>query len=364
MRMLLLPFSWIYGLIIRLRNWAFDVGLLKSVSFDVPVICIGNLSVGGTGKSPMGLYVARLLASKYKVAVLSRGYGRATRGFRWVTAQSTAREVGDEPLQYFHAGLSLMVAVCEKRVEGVREILKSENKPDVILLDDAFQHRYIKPGFSILLSDVNHPFYDDKMLPAGNLREPVSGSKRADVIVFTKCDPNMGKQVQEQMEALTHLKPKQHLFFSYIHYREELLGIDGPSLQMEFLKSKSAFLFCGIANPSPLKQFLEGKCESLATKFYPDHHDFSVADAIQLKNEFLKFAKSSDQAHILLTTRKDQMRLMHKEIQYHLKELPIYIVDMEVGFFPHPKASVDQLILSYVGGLSKNRISNDFLDIF
>jgi len=354
MRMLLLPFSWIYGMIIRIRNWGFDIGILKSTSFDVPIISIGNLSVGGTGKSPMGLYIARLLSSKYKVAILSRGYGRATKGFRWVTSQSTAREVGDEPLQFFHSGLPLMVAVCEKRVDGVNEILKSENKPDVILLDDAFQHRYINPGFSILLSDVQHPFYNDYMLPAGNLREPKSGSRRANVVVFTKCDEKMDQSVQAQMEAKAALNSDQHLFFSYIHYREELLGMDGSFLKMESLKSKSVFLFCGIANPSPLKHFIEENCESLTTKFYPDHHDFSVADAIQLKNEFLKFAKSSDQAHILITTRKDQMRLMNKEIQYHLKELPIYIVDMEVRFFPNPKATIDQLILNFVSDRSKN----------
>lgn len=354
MRMLLLPFSWIYGLIIRLRNWAFDVGILKSFSFDVPVINIGNLSVGGTGKSPMALYIAQSLSSKYKVAILSRGYGRASKGFKWVTPQSTAREVGDEPLQYVHSGLPVIVAVCEKRVEGVNQILKSENKPDVILLDDAFQHRYIKSGFSILLSDAQQPFYEDKMLPAGNLREPKSGSERADVIVYTKCAPDMHGHLQVEMEGKANLKPHQHLFFSYIHYRDELPGLDGSSLKMESLKSKSVFLFCGIANPSPLKQYIEDKCESLKTKFYPDHHDFSVADAIQLKNEFLKFAKSSDQAHLLVTTRKDQMRLMNAEIQYHLKELPIYVVDMEVRFFPNPKATIDQLIMNFVSGKSKS----------
>lgn len=353
MRMLLLPFSYIYGMITRLRNWAFDVGILKSTSFDVPVISIGNLSVGGTGKSPMGLYIARILSSKFKVAILSRGYGRDTKGFKWVTSQSTAREVGDEPLQYFHSGLSLMVAVCEKRVEGMNEILNSEIKPDVILLDDAFQHRYINPGFSILLSDARQPFYDDNMLPAGNLREPKSGSKRADVIVFTKCDTNMDKGVQVQMESKSKLNVNQYLYFSYIHYREELVGMDGSPLQMESLKGKSVFLFCGIATPSPLKEYLLGKCESLKTKFYPDHHDFSVADAIQLKNEFLKFKKSSDQAHILVTTRKDQMRLMNKEIQYHLKDLPIYILNMEVGFLPHPKVTIDQLIMNFVKSRAK-----------
>lgn len=353
MRMLLLPFSWIYGMIIRIRNWAFDTGILKSISFEVPIISIGNLSVGGTGKSPMALYIAQLLSSKYKVAILSRGYGRVSKGFKWVTPQSTAREVGDEPLQYVHSGLPVIVAVCEKRVEGVNQILKSENKPDVILLDDAFQHRYINPGFSILLSDAQQPFYEDNMLPAGNLREPKNGSGRADVIVFTKCTPDMHGHLQVEMEGKANLKPHQHLFFSYIHYREELLGMDGSTLQLESLKSKSVFLFCGIANPSPLKQFIEGKCQSMKIKFYPDHHDFSVADAIQLKNEFLTFAKSSDQAHVLVTTRKDQMRLMNAEIQYHLKELPIYILDMEIRFLPNPKVAIDQLIMNFVDSRAK-----------
>lgn len=352
--MLLLPFSWIYGWIIRIRNWAFDFGILKSFSFDVPVINIGNLSVGGTGKSPMALYIAQLLASKYKVAILSRGYGRSSQGFRWVTPQSTAREVGDEPLQYVHSGLPVIVAVCEKRVEGVNHILKSENKPDVILLDDAFQHRYINAGFSILLSDAQQPFYEDKMLPAGDLREPKSGSGRADVIVFTKCAPDMQEHLQVEMERKANLKPHQHLFFSYIHYRDELLGLDGSSLMLESLKSKSVFLFCGIANPSPLQQFIAEKCKSLKTKFYPDHHDFSVADAIQLKNEYFKFAKSSDHAHVLVTTRKDQMRLMNAEIQYHLKELPIYVVDMDVRFLSNPKVTIDPLIMNFVSSKSKN----------
>ena len=354
MRMLLLPLSWIYGMIIRIRNWAFDVGILKSSSFKVPIINIGNLSVGGTGKSPMALYLAQLLSSNYKVAILSRGYGRDSKGFRWVTPQSTAREVGDEPLQYFHSGLPLMVAVCEKRVEGVNELLKSENPPEVIILDDAFQHRYIQPGFNILLSDVNQPFYDDYMLPAGNLREPKSGSRRADAIVFTKCDSSMNEADQEKMAAKASLKSGQSIHFSYIHYREELLGMDGSTLQMGSLKSKSVFLFCGIANPSPLMQFVEGNCDQLKTKLYPDHHDFSVADAIQLKNEFLKFAKTSDQAHVLVTTRKDQMRLMNKEIQYHLKELPIYIIDMDVKFLPNAKSNLDELVLDFFSNASKN----------
>jgi tetraacyldisaccharide 4'-kinase len=354
MRMLLLPLSWIYGLIIRLRNWAFDFGILKSTSFKVPIINIGNLSVGGTGKSPMALYLAQLLSSNYKVAILSRGYGRDSKGFRWVTLQSTAREVGDEPLQYTHSGLPLMVAVCEKRVEGVNELLKSENPPEVIILDDAFQHRYLHSGFNILLSDLNQPFYDDFMLPAGNLREPKSGSRRADAIIFTKCDSSMNEVDQGKMVAKASLKSNQSIHFSYIHYREELLGMDGSTLQMDSLKFKSVFLFCGIANPSPLKQFIEGKSEVVKTKFYPDHHDFSVADAIQLKNEFLKFAKTSDQAHVLVTTRKDQMRIMNKEIQYHLKELPIYIIDMEVKFLPNAKSSLDEMVLNFVTNSSKN----------
>jgi tetraacyldisaccharide 4'-kinase len=354
MRMLLLPLSWIYGMIIRIRNWGFDIGLIKSVSFKIPIINIGNLSVGGTGKSPMGLYLAKLLSEKYKVAILSRGYGRVSKGFRWVTPLSTAREVGDEPLQYFHSGLPLMVAVCEKRVEGVKELLKCENPPEVIILDDAFQHRYVQPGFNILLSDKNQPFYSDFMLPAGNLREPKSGSRRADAIVFTKCDLSMNEADQEKMASKVRLKSNQSIHFSYIHYREELLGMDGSTLQMESLKSKSVFLFCGIASPSPLKQFIEEKCELVKTKFYPDHHDFSVADAIQLKNEFLKFAKTSNQAHILVTTRKDHMRLMNKEIQYHLKELPIYIIDMEVKFLPNAKSNLDELVLDFVSIPSKN----------
>ncbi len=354
MRMLLLPLSWIYGMIIRLRNWAFDVGILKSTSFKVPIINIGNLSVGGTGKSPMALYLAHLLSSNYKVAILSRGYERDSKGFRWVTPQSTAREVGDEPLQYIHSGLPLMVAVCEKRVEGVNELMKSDNPPEVIILDDAFQHRYIQPGFNILLCDVNQPFFDDYMLPAGNLREPKIGSRRAHAIVFTKCDSSMNEADQEKIASKVKLKLNQSIHFSYIHYREELLGLDGSTLQIESLKSKSVFLFCGIANPSPLKLFVEGNCEQLKTKFYPDHHDFSVADAIQLKSEFLKFAKTSDQAHVLVTTRKDQMRLMNKEIQYHLKELPIYIIDMEVKFLPNAKSNIDELVINFVSNALKN----------
>lgn len=354
MRMLLLPFSWIYGLIIRIRNWGFDIGFIKSVSFNIPIICIGNLSVGGTGKSPMGLYLAKLLSEKYKVAILSRGYGRVSNGFRWVTPLSTAREVGDEPLQYFHSGLPLMVAVCEKRVEGVKELLKSENPPEVIILDDAFQHRYILPGFNILLSDKNQPFYDDFMLPAGNLREPKSGSRRADAIVFTKCIPSIDKAAQEEVGRKAKLTSFQSLHFSYIHYREELMGMDGSTLQLKSLKSKAVFLFCGIANPSPLQQFVAENCQQLKTKFFSDHHDFSVADAIQLKSEFLKFAKAAEQASILVTTRKDQMRLMNKEIQYHLKELPLYIVDIEVKFLPTAKDKFDELVIHFVAKVSEN----------
>lgn len=348
MRMLLLPFAWIYGLIIRIRNWAFDGGIFKQTSFDLPIISIGNLSMGGTGKSPMALYLAGFLASDYKVAILSRGYGRSTKGFRWVTGQSTAREVGDEPLQYVLSGLPLQVAVCENRVAGVEQLLKAESPPDVIILDDAFQHRWIKAGLSILLSDAKNPYFNDFMVPSGHLREPRSGSRRAHSIVFTKCDPALSSANQMEFSRKAGVLENQSLHFSYIHYREEMHAGNGSTLSLKSLNQYVVFLFCGIAHPTPLQEFVGNRTSVLKTKFFKDHHDFSVADAIQIKKEYLKFVKESNLPGVLITTRKDQMRLLNKEIQYHLSELPIYTLEIEVKFLEGLGESLKQQVLDFV----------------
>jgi len=346
MRMLLLPFAWIYGWIIRLRNVAFDWGILKQTSFDLPIICIGNLTTGGTGKSPMTLYLAGILSEKYKVAILSRGYGRESKGFKWVNKESLAREVGDEPLQYANSNLPLMVAVCESRVEGIRKILSTPDVPDLILLDDAFQHRWVKAGFNILLSDFNVPFYKDYLLPAGNLREPISSLNRADVVVVTKCPFDLSENHQVEIAQRMKLSTNQSLHFSYIHYRDTLPGMISGELHLNALKNYSVFLFCGIAQPVPLIQFLEKNTSSLKTRVFPDHHAFSVGDAIQLKNEYLNLKKNHPV--VLLTTRKDLMRIMSKEIQYHLKELPVFILDIEPMFIDTAAVSFNESVFAYM----------------
>ena len=317
LRLLLLPFSLVYGAIVFVRNWMFDIGWLKSTSFNFPVICVGNLSVGGTGKSPMIEYLIRLLKDEHKVATLSRGYKRKTKGFLLANENTTAADIGDEPLQFYTKFKNdIQVAVEAERIVGIETLRNLENSPEVILLDDAFQHRKVTAGFHVLLT----PFYDlyanDFMLPAGNLREPISGAKRADVIIVTKCPKEVSAEQQAKIKKKLRPKAHQEVFFTTIAYSETIQN-ETDEVLLSSLKDSEFVLITGIANPKPLLQHLNDQELRYAHLKYADHYDFSESDINTIKQ------KAGNKR--ILTTEKDFMRL-----QGSLENL--YYLPIQVAF--------------------------------
>jgi len=315
-RFLLFPFSIIYNIITSVRNRLFDVGFLKSTSFSIPVIVVGNLNVGGTGKTPQIEYLIRLLKDTFSVAVLSRGYKRKTNGFLLLNSKHLAEDVGDEPLQFYKKFKNIHVAVDADRTHGIKRLLKEKKLPEVILLDDAYQHRKVKAGYYILLTKYNDLFVDDFVLPTGNLRESRRGAKRANLIIVTKCPKEVSVQEQQHIIKKLRVAPHQKVFFSTIIYNEELQGTN--NLTIDSLKNKKVLLITGIANPNPLLRYLEEKEVSFTHLKYPDHHPFSENDIVKIKNIFNDFSTDNK---LILTTEKDYMRLENKIDSIHYMEI-------------------------------------------
>jgi len=318
-RKLLYPFSVIYGGITALRNLAYDRGWKESTEFDIPVISVGNLSVGGTGKSPMVEWLIDLLKTEYRVAVLSRGYGRKSEGFVEVSVDATPEEVGDEPLQIKRKFPEVKVAVCADRRTGIAQLSGAE----VVLLDDAFQHRKVKPALSILLTSYDKLFMDDLVLPAGNLREAPIGYLRADIIVVTKCpDPVPYSKLQE-IQFRMQLQAHQSIYFSKIAYANKLVG-KTEELPLESLNGKPFTLVTGIAKPAPLVTFLEQKGFNFHHLKFPDHHYFSEKEIEKIQN-----------TDLLITTEKDFQRLQYRIDKKAFYYLPIaldFLYEREEGF--------------------------------
>jgi len=313
LRLIGFPFSVLYGLIISCRNFMYDKSLFDSTEYDIPVICVGNLSVGGTGKSPMIAYLISLLKDDYKVAVLSRGYKRKTKGYREVAVDSTAREVGDEPLQFKQNYPNSIVAVCADRREGIEKL---KSKVDIVLLDDAFQHRRVKASLNILLTPFNDLFIDDFIVPVGRLRESRNGAKRADIIVITKCPDHFAYSKQQEIQLRLRLLAHQKLYFSKIGYDERIYG-KSEIQPLNYLQDKSFTLLTGIANPKPLVAFLKKKNFVFTHEKFPDHHDFSISEIEKLSGK-----------EIILTTEKDYMRL-----QPHLDKFALYYLPIKTILF-------------------------------
>jgi tetraacyldisaccharide 4'-kinase len=311
LRKLLLPFSLLYGSILALRNLCFDKGWFESKSYTTPIICVGNLSTGGTGKSPMIEYLISFLKEDYKVAVLSRGYKRKTNGFREVLIDSKAEDVGDEPLQFKQKFPGIMVAVCADRQQGIEKI---RIKADVILLDDAFQHRKVSASTNILLTTFNDLYIHDMVLPAGNLRESKSGAKRADLVIVTKCPEKHSYAKLQEIQYLLNLKPAQKIYFSKISYDESIYGVS-ETLPLSYLLDKNFTLVTGIANPKPLVEFLKQNQFNFEYKKFPDHHHFSNSEIKNLKEK-----------EIILTTEKDFVRLQPRLNKFAVYYLPIKTV--------------------------------------
>jgi tetraacyldisaccharide 4'-kinase len=338
LRIIAFPFSILYGSLLLLRNKLYDWGIFKSTSFSIPVISVGNLSLGGTGKTPHIEYLIRLLGVDYHVATLSRGYGRKTRGFLLSNANSTASDIGDEPLQFANKYPNTTVAVDEKRVRGIQKLLELFPKTQVILLDDAFQHRAVKPGFSIVLTDFSKPYFDDYVLPSGTLREFRSGIKRADAIVVTKCPEVLLPIERTRLEKAIQPKPHQSLYFSYITYGEFMPfhkeTINPFTKAYYFERHYSIVLFTGIANTEPLEYYLKDKAKTVVPVHFPDHHSFTVNDIQNVRKIFDNIAPANK---ILLTTEKDAMRLKTPELSALLEHLPLFYIPIEIEFHQNDK---------------------------
>ncbi|KAF5035052.1 Tetraacyldisaccharide 4'-kinase [anaerobic digester metagenome] len=345
LRLLLLPLAFLYGLIIRIRNGLFDIGIIKQTSFPLPVISVGNLTTGGTGKTPHIEYLIRLLSPGMKVATLSRGYGRKTRGFRQAEYGDNASGVGDEPMQYLMKFPDIAVFVDESRKRGIRKLLKKQPGTEVVLLDDAYQHRYVKPGFSILLTDYLNPYPGNYLLPAGSLREPISGAKRADAIIVTKS-PRVFSPIDYRI-MLDELKPLPHqkVYFSYIEYGKITPLWDEMPEPEENHKYSNILLFAGIANIYPIQEYLSDFCFELTTIEFKDHYRYKTSDLRRIKENFNDLYSRNK---MLVTTEKDAMRLMVPEIYELARELPLHYLPIEVKFHRQFKESFNEIILNYV----------------
>jgi len=347
LKILLLPFSVLYGFITFLRNKLYDWGVFHSESFDIPVICVGNLSTGGTGKSPAIEYLIRLLQhNNVHLATLSRGYGRKTKGFIIADHTATAATIGDEPLQFFQKFNNLTVSVCEDRVNGINLLLKKQPSPEVILLDDAFQHRSVKPGFTILLTDFNHLYAHDCVLPSGRLREFRSGAKRADIIIVTKSPENIAEAQRNEIIKSLNPTSNQCVLFSFTRYKD-LLPFFENAVQptITSLNEFEIVLFSGIADPTPLIEHLKVNSKMLHTIRFSDHHPYLKKD---IKNISQKFCNIASEKKVIISTEKDFSRLAHKNILKELSSFPVYYIPVEMDFSETDKKTFDQKILNYV----------------
>lgn len=350
----LYPLAWLYELVIRLRNQLFDWGILHSQSFPLPVICIGNLTVGGTGKTPHTEYLIRLLCSKQmQTGVLSRGYKRKSKGFQWAFPSTPMEQIGDEPFQMKSKYPFIRLAVDANRPHGISRMIDPEVYPplDVILLDDAYQHRYVKAGMNILLTDYHRPIYADTMLPAGRLREPFSGAKRADIIIVSKCPDSISPEEAEIIRQ--HLNPSfaQEIFFSTLSYGT-LYAFKRPSLtrSLESLKPETpVFILTGIATPDRLLNDIKSYTTNIYSICFPDHHSFTNTDAEKINREFRKKPKGT----IIITTEKDATRLTHLSLSEDVWQ-NLYILPVEVKFLFGQEPMFNKKITHYVGTYSRN----------
>ena len=366
----LLPFSWLYGGVVKMRNFCFDVGLLKSRAFHVPVIAVGNITVGGTGKTPHVEYLVRLLREKFSVAVLSRGYKRKTSGYLLANADTTAREIGDEPFQMKTKFPDISVAVDGKRVRGIQRLTDNDEKLDVILLDDAFQHRYVKPGVNILLVDYHRLIIYDKLLPAGRLREPLSGKNRADIVIVTKCPKELKPMEFRVITKAMSLYPYQHLYFTTLDYGElqpvfnENLNENKKGNENQNQNEKESavcslpadsnvLLLTGIASPRQMEEDLRPKVKSLSLLTFPDHHHFNRKDVRRINETFGQMPSPK----LIITTEKDAARLtaidgLSDEVRRNLFALPVRITFMQ----KEQEQKFCDFIVGYVLKNSRNSI--------
>ena len=337
---LFLPLSVVYGFIILSRNKLFDWKILREKKFPIPVISVGNLSMGGTGKTPQVEYLIQLLKEHKRVAVLSRGYKRKTRGFLEATSESSYLEIGDEPMQYVTKFSDITVAVCEKRAKGIKKLLEKQEPPEVIILDDAFQHRQVKPSLNILLTDYFNLYVEDFIFPSGRLREFRRGVKRADIVVVTKTDAVLPPMERKFVENKLHIKQK--IYFSYIKYLKPVSIHNPEDILPDHVTT--IFMLSGIANPYPFEKYLERYCTDSRSFVFSDHHNYTKKDIQQIVE---KFNSHLSRSKVIVTTEKDAQRLKIEPIYSLLKSLPVYYVPIQVAFHKD-KEPFDEMVMKKV----------------
>jgi tetraacyldisaccharide 4'-kinase len=340
-RVLLLPFALLYGVIVIIRNKLYDKGYLKSANFNFPLICVGNLAVGGTGKSPMVEYIVRLLHNNVKIATLSRGYKRKTKGYVLANERTTALEIGDEPMQFHVKFPDVAVAVGEERLDAVPQLLHDKPDLQVIVLDDAFQHRAVKAGLNIVLTEYSNIFSYDIFLPTGDLRDARSSYRRADIIVVTKCPADLS--IEKKRKTIREIVPLPHqkIFFTCIEYGTPYHII---SRQERNITTKDEILLvCGIANPQPLKDFIFNHAETYYQQDYSDHHIFTIDDLKEIKRKYERIDASSK---FILTTEKDSMRFF--KFNSEIADLPLYVLPIRHKFLFNEGRHFDEMVISFI----------------
>lgn len=342
MRFLLLPIAFFYHIILIIRHKLYDWHLLKSKRFDMPVIGVGNLALGGTGKTPHVEYLIDLLKDDFQVATLSRGYGRSTKGFKKADQSSTYKDLGDEPLQYYQKFPEIQVAVDEDRVDGVTHLLQSDVTPEIILLDDAFQHRHIEAGLNILLTEYGRLYTDDLLVPAGTLRDIRTAAKRANLIVVSKSPHELNEQ--QQLEIIKKLKPLPHqkVFFSSLEYKP-LKAINNAAQTFDPESADSVLLFCGIAYPESLMEKLRCHYRQVDSLVFHDHHPYTENDVKQILD---RVGQLQGEKKFIVTTEKDYARFINNPYLCQFETVPLFVVPINISFFKKEEFKIE--ILNYV----------------
>ncbi|MCC6633865.1 MAG: tetraacyldisaccharide 4'-kinase [Chitinophagaceae bacterium] len=341
-RVLLLPFAIIYGIVVSIRNWLFNKNYFKSAKFNFPLICVGNLAVGGTGKSPMVEYLVKILQPHFKTATLSRGYKRKTKGYALANTQTTALEIGDEPMQFHLKFPDVAVAVGEERLVAIPQLLHDKPDLEVIVLDDAFQHRSVNAGLNIILTEYSNLYTQDFFLPTGDLRDEKRSAVRADIIVVTKCPTSITQD--KKYKILRSIKPLKHqrVFFTTIDYGTPY-HIYNNQDEWVLTPNEEVLLVCGIANPKPLKEYLHTAVHTYYQKDYSDHHIFNIDDLNEIKQVFDKIKANRK---LILTTEKDAVRLM--KFSEVLKDLPLYVLPVKHKFLFDDTQVFNNRIIDFV----------------
>ena len=352
----LLPLSWLYGLGVGFRNFCFETGILKSKSYQTPVISVGNITVGGTGKTPHVEYLVRFLKDQMKVAVLSRGYMRKSRGFLVGTPETTIQQLGDESYLMKKKYPKIIVAVDNKRTRGIENLTEGiqTKKPDVILLDDAFQHRYVKPGINILLVDYHRLIIYDKLLPAGRLREPLKEKNRADIVIITKCPKDLKPMEFRVLTKQMDLYPYQQLFFTTFDY-EQLQPVfpeAGTAPSMEDLSDQHVLLLTGIASPRQMQEDLKPHVAKVCPLVFGDHHAFKRKDIRKINEAFA----SLQGPKLIITTEKDAVRLTDAEGLSDDVRKNLFVLPISINFMQEGEKSFKESIIGYVRKNSRNSI--------